>query len=58
MKLEEISDKLVELYGQWVKIHCNLTKLDKDVEANPINITDSGKSTEPREVPSSKWPNK
>lgn len=57
MKIEEISDKLVELYGKWIKINADLGELT-NVEAKPINNADSRESTESREVPPSKRPDK
>jgi len=57
MKIEEISDKLVELYGKWIKINADLGELT-NVEAKPINNADSRESTESSEVPPSKRPDK
>jgi len=56
-KIEEISDKLVELYGKWVKIQSDLNGL-KDVEAKPINNINPRKSSEPRGISTGKRPNK
>jgi hypothetical protein len=69
-EINDINDKIVELYGKLVKIKHRLDELEPNdernqsrlhpaaVEAKPINQVDTGKSLEQRNVQAGEWPNK
>ena len=57
-EINDLNDKLVELYGKLIKIKYRLDTLDKNnVEAKPINQLDTRESIKQREVQVSKRPN-
>lgn len=58
-EIKNLNDKLVELYGKMFKIEYRLDTLDENnVKAQPINQSDSGKSTDQRDVHAGQWPEK
>lgn len=57
-EINDINDKIVELYGKLVKIKHRLDELEpNNVEAKPINQVDTSKGTEQGNIQVSKWSN-
>lgn len=58
-EINDINDKLVELYGKLIRIKYRLDTLDENnVKTRSINQSDTSKSVEQGNIQASKRPNK